>query len=182
MINRAPVLTLWVAVVAQQQGFSREAALTFGRAISGLLAHSKGVSIGVAERKEKDPAAEERKRQREAEQGVEKVDVFGMHIKAQKANDEMHAVDANDKPINPATVDGYLRRAFGDRLSAAEGALKELAEAHPPDALGHEAYNLYSNFRPQVPQGQSGWGRKGVLELDRIHEMAQHAQRQHSEP
>ena len=41
-INRAPVLTLWVAVVAESQGFSKEAGLTFGKAISGMLAQSKG--------------------------------------------------------------------------------------------------------------------------------------------
>lgn len=41
-INRAPVLTLWVAVVAERQGFSKEAGLTFGKAISGMLAQSKG--------------------------------------------------------------------------------------------------------------------------------------------
>ena len=41
-INRAPVLTLWVAVVAKRQGFSKEAGLTFGKAISGMLAQSKG--------------------------------------------------------------------------------------------------------------------------------------------
>ena len=41
-INRAPVLTLWVAVVAERQGFSREAGLSFGKAISGMLAQSKG--------------------------------------------------------------------------------------------------------------------------------------------
>lgn len=41
-INRAPVLTLWVAVVAQHQGFTWEAGLTFGKAISGMLAQSKG--------------------------------------------------------------------------------------------------------------------------------------------
>ena len=41
-INRAPVLTLWVAVVSERQGFSREAGLTFGKAISGMLAQSKG--------------------------------------------------------------------------------------------------------------------------------------------
>jgi hypothetical protein len=31
-INRAPVLTLWTAVVAQRLGFERDEALTFGRA------------------------------------------------------------------------------------------------------------------------------------------------------
>ena len=41
-INRAPVLTLWVAVVAERQGFSKEAGMTFGKAISGMLAQSKG--------------------------------------------------------------------------------------------------------------------------------------------
>lgn len=41
------VLTLWVAVVAQRQGFSRNAGLTFGKAIAGMLAQSKGKSIGV---------------------------------------------------------------------------------------------------------------------------------------
>lgn len=41
-INRAPVLTLWVAVVAERQGFSKEAGLTFGKAISAMLAQSKG--------------------------------------------------------------------------------------------------------------------------------------------
>lgn len=41
-INRAPVLTLWVAVVAERQGFSKEAGVTFGRAISSMLAQSKG--------------------------------------------------------------------------------------------------------------------------------------------
>ena len=33
-INRAPVLTLWVAVVAQKQGYSWDEALTFGRSVA----------------------------------------------------------------------------------------------------------------------------------------------------
>ena len=46
-INRAPVLTLWVAAVAQREGHSRGSALTFGKSISTMLAQSKGRSIGV---------------------------------------------------------------------------------------------------------------------------------------
>jgi hypothetical protein len=34
-VNRAPVLTLWVAKVAERQGFSREAGLSFGKRIAG---------------------------------------------------------------------------------------------------------------------------------------------------
>lgn len=46
-INRAPVLTLWAAVVAQRQGHSWEAALTFGHLIAGWLAQSKGRRWGA---------------------------------------------------------------------------------------------------------------------------------------
>jgi len=47
MFNRAPVLTLWAAVVAEVLGFEHDEALTLGRAVAGLNAHSKGVSLGL---------------------------------------------------------------------------------------------------------------------------------------
>jgi hypothetical protein len=37
-INRAPVLTLWAAVVAERLGFDHNTALTLGRAVAGLNA------------------------------------------------------------------------------------------------------------------------------------------------
>ncbi len=43
MVNRAPVLTLWAAMVAEVLGFEHDEALTFGRAVAGLNAYSKGV-------------------------------------------------------------------------------------------------------------------------------------------
>lgn len=47
MINRAPVLTLWAAVVAEMLGFDYSEALTLGRPVAGLNAYSKGVSLGL---------------------------------------------------------------------------------------------------------------------------------------
>jgi hypothetical protein len=47
MVNRAPVLTLWAAVVAEVLGFEHDEALTLGRAVAGLNAYSKGVSLGL---------------------------------------------------------------------------------------------------------------------------------------
>jgi hypothetical protein len=47
MINRAPVLTLWAAVVAEMLGFDHDEALTLGRAVAGLNAYSKGVALGL---------------------------------------------------------------------------------------------------------------------------------------
>ena len=41
-INRAPVLTLWAAVVAKRLGFNRDEALSLGKALAGLNAQSKG--------------------------------------------------------------------------------------------------------------------------------------------
>ena len=48
-VNRAPVLTLWAAVVAERLGFERDEALTLGRALAGLTAHAKGVRLGIFE-------------------------------------------------------------------------------------------------------------------------------------
>ncbi|MBM3483736.1 MAG: hypothetical protein FJX66_10595 [Alphaproteobacteria bacterium] len=48
-INRAPVLTLWAAVVAERLGFEWHEALTLGRAVAGLTAHSKGERLGLFE-------------------------------------------------------------------------------------------------------------------------------------
>ena len=43
MVNRAPVLTLWAAVVADVLGCEHDEALTLGRAAAGLNVYSKGI-------------------------------------------------------------------------------------------------------------------------------------------
>ena len=52
-INRAPVLTLWATVVAERLGYSRDEALTLGKAVAGLNAQSKGRRLGIFKPKEK---------------------------------------------------------------------------------------------------------------------------------
>jgi hypothetical protein len=39
-INRAPVLTLWAAVVAERLGFDRDTALTLGQVVTGVSAQT----------------------------------------------------------------------------------------------------------------------------------------------
>jgi type II secretory pathway component PulK len=46
-INRAPVLTLWAAVVAERLGFDQDEALTLGKAVAGLNAQAKGQRLGI---------------------------------------------------------------------------------------------------------------------------------------
>jgi len=57
-INRAPVLTLWAAVVATRLGFEWEEALTLGRAVAGLNAYSKGKALGLFEPRRPGAGAE----------------------------------------------------------------------------------------------------------------------------
>ena len=47
MIYRAPVLTLWAAVVAEILGFNYNEALTLGRAVAGLNAYSKDIALSL---------------------------------------------------------------------------------------------------------------------------------------
>ena len=47
LINRAPVLTLWAAVVAERLGFDYKEALSLGKALAGLTAQSKGRRLGI---------------------------------------------------------------------------------------------------------------------------------------
>ena len=49
-INRAPVLTLWAAVVAERLGHPADTALTLGRAVAGSAARVKARNIGREER------------------------------------------------------------------------------------------------------------------------------------
>ena len=48
-INRAPVLTLWAAIVAERLGHDADAAITLGRAVAGSSARIKARAIGIEE-------------------------------------------------------------------------------------------------------------------------------------
>ena len=37
-----------------------------------------------------------------------------------------------------------------------------------PADLAKQAYDLYSEFRPQIAQGQAGWGKPGLLDIQHI--------------
>src|ERR687885_134072 len=46
-MNRAPVVALWAAVVAQRPGLGEDEALTLDKALAGLSAQAKGRRLGV---------------------------------------------------------------------------------------------------------------------------------------
>lgn len=72
-----------------------------------------------------------------------------------------------EKPAKPESVERYLEKAFGDRLPEVRVAMAELANSIPVADLHNGAFKMYEGFRPEVPQGERGWGAKGVLDLKR---------------
>lgn len=168
-VNRAPVLTLWSAVVAERLGFDHDEALTLGRAVAGLNAQSKGRMIGIFG-PPKEPAGRRPKKTGLGEDFW--VSLCGRGVPAKNTGQGVRAV-IKDKPIDPAKVEGYLTGKFGDDLPAVRQAMTELATAFAPGALAGAAYRLYERFRPKIAPGKRGWGQKGELNLDLIRSLAE---------
>ncbi len=167
-INRAPVLTLWAAVVAERLGFDHEEALTLGRAVAGLNAYSKGVSLGLF-----TPSPEEVREQRRKLRPKETITVDLLHraVPAVHTKEGLRAL-SHEKPTDPASVERYLEAKFGEGYGAARAAMQALAKSRPPAKLAAEAFSLYEKFRPAVPPGVRGWGAAGTLDLAAIRRLA----------
>ena len=167
-INRAPVLTLWAAILAERLGYSKETALTLGKAVAGLNAQSKGRRLGIYEEK-----TEEEKKEGKKEKPVklEFVELLGRGVPAVKTPQGLRAAIKGEE-IDAASVEKYLKQKFGDDLDEARAAMEKLAKAHTPKQLETQAYGLYEKFRPKIPEGTKGWGAKGELDLDYIRSLA----------
>jgi len=164
-INRAPVLTLWAAVVAERLGHDRKEALTLGKAVAGLNAQSKGRRLGLYEEKKEESG--EKKPKEEKPVRVEMVSVLGRPVPTVRSAEGRRAA-IKGKAITPESVQTYLEQKFGDDLGPARAAMEALARAYTPRQLEAQAYDLYEKFRPKIPEGKKGWGVKGELDLDHI--------------
>ena len=99
MINRAPVLTLWAAVVAETLGFDYDEALMLGRAVAGLNAYSKGLALGLFQ--PTPPIREQRQKLRR--DAVVSVDLSRCAVPATHTDEGLRAFN-NDTPISPESV------------------------------------------------------------------------------
>jgi hypothetical protein len=167
-INRAPVLTLWAAVVAKHLGFNEDEALTLGKAVAGLNAQAKGRRLGIFKPHEEKP-----KTARDKEKGEYfLIEVCGRPVPAMNTEDGLRAVSGR-KPISPDGVRSYLEGKFGEDLKTVRSAMQKLAKANKPQELALNAYSLYERFRPAIPEGVKGWGAKGELEIGLIKRLAE---------
>lgn len=161
LVNRAPVLTLWAAVVAERLGHDADAAITLGRAVAGSSARIKARAIGLEEKHE------DTKRAPGTVVAHRTVHLLGRDIPVVEQRGSLYALD-HDKAASPRSAHTYVGGAFGEHLPAVRRAMEALADSLPPDELNRIGFRLYEHFRPEVPAGAGGWGKKGVLDLKRI--------------
>ena len=160
-INRAPVLALWATVVAERLGFSRDEALSLGKAVTGLNAQTKGQRLGIYTKVERGGGKSEERVKRDA------VDLMGREIPVVRTEEGVRAVN-KDAQVSPESTQAYLEAKFGEQLAAVRAAMEDLARSMKPDVLAARAFALYAQFRPEIPDGVKGWGAKGKLDLELI--------------
>jgi hypothetical protein len=168
-INRAPVMTLWVAVVAERLGYDPDEALTLGKAVAGLNAQSKGRRLGIFEERAVEEEVARPKARPAGEQLL--VTMLGRLVPAVHTERGIRAT-AKGQPIDPESVRRYLEHKFGADLAAARAAMAALAASYEPQRLAAQAYSLYTKFRPRIPEGAKGWGAAGELDLGFIRSLA----------
>lgn len=171
-VNRAPVLTLWAAIVAERLGYPPETALTLGRFAAGSSACAKARRLGMVE--ETEEMAERREKRRQAQAALKSVRLLGREIPVVPAADGSFRAAKDGKPASARSMAGYVAHAFGDRLAEVRVAMEELAASMPREELNRIGFRLYEAFRPSVPEGVKSWGAKAELRLDRIRQAARY--------
>ena len=149
-------------------GFGHDEALSLGRAVAGLNAYSKGVSLGLFQPTPKEVKEQRRKRRKEE---TVTIDLLHRAVPAKHTDEGLRAL-SGESLIRPESVQKYLESKFGDGLEDVSKAMIELAKSLPPSQLAEKAYTLYVKFRPEIPPGKKGWGASGKLDLDLIRKMA----------
>jgi hypothetical protein len=167
LMNRAPVLTLWAATVAERLGYKEDEALSIGKAVAGLNAQSKGRRLGIFK-----PASPRVKKAKGRIRGEEFwVEICGRHVPVAKTPMGLRAVN-KDQIIDSKSVERYLESKFGESLEVSRSAMRSLAGSFSKDQLLNTAFSIYEGFRPVIPAGAKGWGVKGKLDIDRIRALA----------
>lgn len=166
-VNRAPVLTLWAAVVAERLGHPPETALSLAGAVAGTAARAKARRLGIAEERDRGrdaPSAKPRDTAR----------LLGREVALAHDADGVVLADAGGgKPAPAAPVAAYVAKAFGGRLAEVKAAMEELAGRFEPGELNRVGFRLYEAFRPEIPADVRGWGAKGELDLGKVRKAAE---------
>ncbi|RAI57371.1 hypothetical protein [Roseicella frigidaeris] len=170
-VNRAPVLTLWAAVVAERLGHPPDTALSLASAVAGTAARAKARRLGIAEERDQAKDAQAAARSLSTAKPQDTTELLGRRIRLTHDEDGVVLAEGEGKPAPAAPVRAYVTRAFGSHLPAVRQAMQELAGRYAPEELNRIGFRLYERFRPEVPPDMRGWGAKGALDLGLIRGM-----------
>jgi hypothetical protein len=167
-VNRAPVLTLWAAVVTERLGHPPDTALSLASAVAGTAARAKARRLGIVEDRKREPG-EGKDKPAASAAPKRTVRLLGWDVSVVEGQGGVALAAGDDgKPASAAPVRNYLTRTFGAGMDEARAAMGALAASLPPEELSRVGFRLYEHFRPEIPDGAIGWGAKGELRLDRI--------------
>ena len=132
--------------------------------------------LGSAARiKARNIGREERKSDRDADTAKLRSDhvtapvfLLGKTIRLLPTTDGELRAEDGEQPADPMAVQRYLTKAFGDHLDEVRQAMDELASRYEPAELNRIGFRLYEKFRPDVPYGNEGWGKRAVLDVEMI--------------
>lgn len=132
-------------------GFAEEEALSLAKAFTGLTAQSKAQRLGLSQPR---PEMERERIQAEREaKGAEYVEFLDRLIPVIHTEKGIRALSGTS-PISPESTRRYLAQKFGENLELAGSAM-----------------DIYMRIRPKVPEGKAGWGKEGILDLDKIDDL-----------
>ena len=137
-INRAPVLTLWAAVVAERTGYDHDEALSLAKAVAGQQAQAKGRSLGIYHAKLNDDGTPAPRRNIGEDFFII---LCGKNIPAKQTANGIRAV-SRDKVVEPESVQRYLEKSFGEALEDVWKVMEELAGSRGRAKLNDEAFRL----------------------------------------
>lgn len=152
VINRSPLLTLWVAIVAEREGYVSDDCLRAGKAVAKMLALAKGRSLGIFDKPEKKVGKRK---------GYKRIAGF--------------KIPETMLEVSPDAVKRGLQKSFGRSLEVVSQRLMSLARRYDVKQIGKHTYKLYEQFRPVVAAGVAGWGQRSVLDLKTIDRLIEKA-------
>ncbi|KAF8335018.1 uncharacterized protein EI90DRAFT_2913877 [Cantharellus anzutake] len=152
IINRAPVMTAWAAVVAERLKFTRAEALSIASVYTEMNASSKGVALGIFH-KDKDSDFEGGSTQ-------PYVELMGRKPVMKTDAGEWRGI-VKGEAAEPEMAYGYIQRSFKHLMGSVIGSMRLLQESYSPEELNKNGYDLYCQFRP----GQGDWGQRGEMRM-----------------
>jgi len=139
----------------------------FGCSLLSRPCGAKGRRLGIYK-----PVPQEVKEARAQKRGEKfSVEICGRQIPAINTAEGVRAV-INDKTIEGKRGERNLESKLGQSLDPVRAAMRDLVKAFRPERLMENAFTLYEKFRPAIPEGVTGWGAKGKLDIDRIRSLA----------